>query len=360
MNQSLPRPTVLTGRNFPLNCWYVAARSNEVAHALTARRVADLPVLLVRQDDGSVAALEDRSPHRPYPLSLGRLEGDEIISGLDGWVFDLTGECVRVPSQTLVPLDARVRRFPVLDDGTFVFVWPGNPAVAALRPPPRSSWDNPDWTAVGGQLDVSANYLLLHEMFADVTHVPFVHADVAPPVLASAVPPAFEVEVSETSVSFNRNYPAAALAGWHSAAVGLPAEGKYPQSEHGTFVSPGLWVDRWEVLHDGEPLVLGFTQAITPVSAGSTRLFWWISRNATRGDTAVNESLRAAFTEYYAQVARVAETMQQVIDTDGTRNDVNVSADTAALRVRAIVSTLVREESVQGTPRRRSRRTANL
>jgi vanillate O-demethylase monooxygenase subunit len=353
---------VAAARNYPLNCWYVAARSGEVTDGdLTAVRVADTPIVLVRGGDGSVAALEDRSPHRPYPLSRGRLADGRIVSGFDGWQFDLTGACLQVPSQSHLPLDASVRSFPTEDDGTFVFVWPGNSAIAALRPPPRSQWDNPQWTAAGGRVDVDANYLLLHEIFADVTHIPFVHPDVAPTVLGDVPPPPLEVEVTETAVSFSRAYPPGPLASWHSQAVGLPADGSYEQREHGSFVNAGLWVDRWEALHDGAAHVLGFTQAITPVGVDRTRLHWWISRQANPDDSAITRALQAQFNEYYRRVAEVAETMQAVIDADGPRRDVNVSADAAALQVRRIVNALVREESGRAAPgRRRTRRTANL
>ncbi len=357
------RPTALAAaRNYPLNCWYVAARTGEVTEdTLTAVRVTDTAIVLARRADGTVAALEDRSPHRPYPLHRGRLVAGRIVSGFDGWEFDLTGSCVQVPSQSHVPLDARVRSFPTADDGTFVFVWPGNPAVAALRPPPRSQWDNPQWTAAGGRVDVDANYLLLHEIFADVTHIPFVHPEVAPPALGDIPPPPLEVEVTETAVSLSRAYPPAPLSDWHAGAVGLPADGAYEQREHGSFISPGMWVDRWEAIQVGVAHVLGFTHAVTPITADRTRLHWWISRQANLDDGSVTEGLQAMFDEYYRRVADVAETMQSVIDADGPRRDVNVSADAAALQVRRIVNALVREETGRAAPGRRNiRRTANL
>ncbi len=361
MSQPHDRSTELANRrNYPLNCWYVAARSQAVTAALFSSRVTDIPMLLVRAASGRVAALEDRSPHRPYPLSAGRLDGDRIVSAFDGWVFDLTGACVSVPSQARLPLDARVRTFPVHDDGTFVFVWPGNAAVAALRPPPHSAWDDPHWTAAGGQLDVAANYLLLHEIFADATLLPFVAPEVVPPALRATVPPPLDVEVSENSVSFSRNFAAVTLPDWHARAVGLPVDGRYPQREHGRFVSPGMWVHRWEAEHERRAHVLGFTQATTPITAGLTRLYWWVSRDASPEDTALTDLLRAAFEDYYARVAGAAATMQKVLDTDGPRADVNVSADLGALQVRKIVSALVREETGIDGARRRSRRIADL
>ena len=88
----------------------------------------------------------------------------------------------------------------------------------------------------GGELDVTANYLLLHENFADVTHVPIVHPEISPQVLHVAAPP-LEIELTEASVWYSRNYPAAPLAAWQSSSTGLP-DGEYEQRESGHVPQP--------------------------------------------------------------------------------------------------------------------------
>jgi hypothetical protein len=55
-------------RNYPMNCWWVAALCGEVGEDLLSRWLCDTPVLLCRKLDGSVAAIEDRCPHRSAPL----------------------------------------------------------------------------------------------------------------------------------------------------------------------------------------------------------------------------------------------------------------------------------------------------
>jgi vanillate O-demethylase monooxygenase subunit len=49
--------------------------------------------------------------------------------------------------------------------------------------------------------------------------------------------------------------------------------------------------------------------------------------------------------------------MQNVLDTDGPRKDVNVSADAAALQVRKIIRNMVADET--GTSSRRANASAN-
>ena len=338
-------------RTFPLNSWYVAANSAEVTRQLLARRMFDTPVVLYRTEGGTVAALRDRCAHRAYPLSKGRLDGDRVICGYHGFEYDSAGQCVRVPSQAQVPFGAAVQSFPVRDDGTFVWIWAGEPSLADLRRPPAVPWlADPSWSTFGDQDDVAADYLLLHETFADVTHVPFIDPDVTPLVLKTTPPP-LEVEVTETSVSFSRSYPAAPLPPWHWRATGLSADQHYEQREAGRFVGPGLWVDRWEVHTDdpvaGRPRVysLRFTQAITPVTAATSGLVWRVSRDFALTDAGVDEILREAFSQYYARVIAVLETVQQTGADGAVRRDVDVSADLAALHVRKIVRAMVAEET---------------
>ena len=82
---------------YPRNAWYALACSEEVTREPFGTRALDRPVVLFRTTDGAAVALGDRDAHRPHPLSLGRLDGDTIVSGYSGFAYDRTGACVRVP-----------------------------------------------------------------------------------------------------------------------------------------------------------------------------------------------------------------------------------------------------------------------
>ena len=81
------------------------------------------------------------------------------------------------------------------------------------------------------------------------------------------------------------------------------------------------------------------------MSARQTRHVWRVSRNFAPGPE-VSEQLLPIFTAYYRRVQQILETMQQVIDSDGPRDEVSVNSDAAALQVRRIVSRLIAEERV--------------
>lgn len=348
-------------RVHPRNCWYMVATSNEVGREPLGRRALDTGVVLYRTTDGTPVALEDRCAHRPYPLSLGRIEGDHIVSGYTGFVYDAKGFCVHVPTQSEVPAGARVLAFPVHEDGVFVWAWLGEPSLAALRPPPvTASLNDPGWATIGDEWETKADLLLLHENFADITHVAVVDPYIAPPVLRSSPPP-LEVEVTETTVSFSRTYEPAPIPAWQAELLGLPADAEHVQREQGAFVTPGLWVDRWDVHVDSEPNdtkihTFRFTHAVTPISPGRTRHAWRVSRNFALGEQA-GKVLLPIFTDYYRRVQGILETMQDVLDADGPRREINVSADTAALQVRKIIRNMVADET--GTEFRRTSTTGS-
>jgi phenylpropionate dioxygenase-like ring-hydroxylating dioxygenase large terminal subunit len=331
---------------YPAQSWYVAATSDEVTSAPLGRRALDTALVVFRTSDGVPVVLEDRDAHRPYPLSLGHVADDLIVSSYSGFAYAADGRCVGVPTQAEVPYGARVRAFPVREQDGLVWVWFGEAGLAELRRPPSVPWLADDsWATLGAEWTTQADFLLLHENFADITHVAVVDPVIAPPALTLGPVPLLEVEVSETSVSFHRDYPPAPLAPWHAPLVGAAPEAQFTQREEGRFVSPGMWVNSWDVITD-EALpasTFRFTHAVTPLDRTSTRHIWRVSRNFALGDE-VSANLLPIFTDYYERVRRILETMQRVITSDGARDDVSVAADAAALQVRKIIGRMVADQ----------------
>ena len=329
----------------PHNAWYAAATSDEVGRTPLARRVLGGRVVVYRTAAGEAVALEDRCAHRPVPLSSGRLEGDDIVAGYTGFRYAPDGRCVAVPTQENVPIGARVRAFPVHDDGSFVWVWTGDPNLARLRPPPRAPWllDN-TWVTFGGSWVTKASVRLLLDNFSDITHVAHVHPEVAPPALVAGPMPPLEVTVSETGMRFARQYPPVPLPSWQAPMLGVPADAEFPQREEGEFLSRGLWVDRWHAETPDGTHSFVFTHALTPVDEGSTRHVWRVSRNFA-DSAAATGTLTPLREGYYHAVRDALEEMQRIVSEDGARADVLVAADAAAVQVRRIMDRLVADET---------------
>ncbi|MGH3420519.1 MAG: Rieske 2Fe-2S domain-containing protein, partial [Streptosporangiaceae bacterium] len=266
--------------NYPLNCWYVVATSDEVGRSLLARQALGRRLLLFRTGDGQATVLDDRCPHRAAPLSMGTLDGDRVVCAYHGFTYAPDGQCVRVPSQANVPYGAQVRSYPVLERPPFVWVWPGNPARSrGTEPPDLPALREPGWTIVGGAREMAVNYLLLHDNALDRTHFPYVHPHRIHRGYVQDPPP-LRIEVSETTVSYSRTFTPAPLIGWQHDATGLPADTEYVQRETGTFVSPAMHVDEMDIIGPDQRAYRGvFIRAFTPVDQGRTLIIWRAARN---------------------------------------------------------------------------------
>ena len=164
-------------RSFPLNAWYVAAWSRDIEHALFPRTICGKKIVLYRTSEGKVAALEDACWHRLVPLSKGRLDGDQVVCGYHGLVFNAAGRCTHMPSQETINPSACVRSFPIVERYSFVWIFMGDPALADPALIPDMHWvDDPAWAGEGRMTPLACNYRLVVDNLMDLTHETFVHA----------------------------------------------------------------------------------------------------------------------------------------------------------------------------------------
>jgi len=206
--------------NYPLGCWYVAATSDEVGSGLFGRKLLDRPVVLYRLESGQVVALADRCAHRGYPLSKGRLDGDLLVCGYHGLRYDTAGACVGVPSQPNVPYGVCVRAYPVREEPPFVWIWLGQPGTSSLHSPPKLPWlSGEGWSSSGETVCLAANYMLVHEHYLDLTHIPEVHPE-APDLDPRTVKP----------LSFGGRHAVTVPPGGEVVSDPVPIEGHHPSA----------------------------------------------------------------------------------------------------------------------------------
>jgi phenylpropionate dioxygenase-like ring-hydroxylating dioxygenase large terminal subunit len=166
-----------TATGFLRNCWYMAAWSHELGTALLRRRLLGEPVLLMRRQDGTAAALIDRCPHRFAPLSMGTRQGDTITCAYHGLRFDSHGHCVGNPFSDQLPKGAQLRSFPVQERDGIVWLWAGDPAAAdAARIPDFSMLAVPGHgPPIMGLLPMQAPFEYGIDNLMDLSHIEFVH-----------------------------------------------------------------------------------------------------------------------------------------------------------------------------------------
>lgn len=162
---------------FPRNCWYMAGWSHEVDDGMLARRIADRPTVFFRKEDGRVAALLDRCPHRFAPLSRGERQGDTLVCPYHGLAFDAGGACVNNPYSDRIPAAAHIDSWVCEERDGIIWMWGGDADAAdeSLVPDFAEVRDQPGRKVLRGYTHVQAPYEFCTDNLLDLSHIEFVH-----------------------------------------------------------------------------------------------------------------------------------------------------------------------------------------
>ncbi|MEM6944089.1 MAG: aromatic ring-hydroxylating dioxygenase subunit alpha [Pseudomonadota bacterium] len=349
---------------FVRNAWYVAGWSSEFDDTLRRVTLLEEHVVMFRRLDGSVAALEDRCPHRQLPLSMGKRMGDTIQCGYHGLVFDCSGACIRVPGQSNLPAAAHVRAFPVIERHGVVWIWMGEPTSADEdRCFDLPELGDPDWYAhQGDALEIQAHYLNVAENLVDPAHVSFVH----PTTLGNAASENVPVHVRTDTEP---------LVAWRWIRDGEPI---------GFFKAFGGFegnVDRWHYyyLHTPCTAVIDFGSApaeaaidegdrgrddvgamrifaihlLTPVNRELTIDRWMHLRNVEHGNEEVSAKMDAMFRIAFDEDKAILEAIQEEERRPNQRRPIRLAIDRAPMVYRRRIANLVaaeRTEDAGGSP----------
>ncbi len=164
---------------FLRNAWYMAGWAYDLnPGGILARTICNDPIVIFRDAEGRLGALEDRCCHRHYPLSAsgGCVIGSHIQCGYHGLQYDASGKCVKIPSQSHIPESARVGSYAIVERQSCLWVWLGDAAHADMSKLPDLPFlDSPDWGWKGTYFPVKGNYRFIIENLLDLTHLTFVH-----------------------------------------------------------------------------------------------------------------------------------------------------------------------------------------
>lgn len=161
--------------------WYPVALSRDVRRGRTfGTAFAGERIALFRGAGGAVHALEDRCAHRQVPLSMGVVDGDTLRCCYHAWAYRGDGRVCQIPY--LSKGDARpprgVRGFPVREAYGMVFVFPGDPALAAVTALPElPAYGSPRYRTMTYSRTVRCHYSFMHENLLDMNHQ-FLHRGV--------------------------------------------------------------------------------------------------------------------------------------------------------------------------------------
>ena len=344
---------------FLKNYWYVAANANEIGRKPLARTLLGEPVVMYRLENGTPVALEDRCVHRHLPLSMGRLVGDKLQCHYHGLQYDGSGQCTKVPGQDIVPPNAKIKSYPVVERYKWIWIWMGDPAKADPAQITDFHWfDDPEWGAGQSYLHVKANWQLIVDNLLDLTHLAFVHETT---IGNSAL-------VDKAAVKVTRAPNNVVVTRWVLDAPPPP-----------TFQKAGNFkghVDRWQIIDWVPPAYLrldvGATDAgtgaqdgtrvggvqmrnmnlITPETEATSHYFWGQAHNWDVKNGELTKMLLAQITTAFLEDVAVFEGQQRNLDAIPNPHQIDINADTGVIQARRNIERLHQEEMAEAAARR--------
>ncbi len=250
--------------------WYPIAFSREVQDQPIAAKLLDQRLVIWRTAAG-VSVANDICLHRGVPLSMGHVEGDNLVCKYHGFHYATTGQCVLIPADPSAHIPAKLclTTYPVLE--AYGLIWTslgGGPHPL----PDFPEWENPDYQQIlPDAVAVEAASGRQMEGFLDVAHFAWVHSesfgDRSNPIV-----PRYEVSPTQHGIK------AAYLSNVSNLPKGLqdlaPADFQWLRTFEVFFpFTARLTVD---FPNNGKLCILN---AASPVSARKTRVFCPICRN---------------------------------------------------------------------------------
>lgn len=327
--------------NLVYNAWYCAGWRHDFDREPKQRMLLGLPVVIYRRQDGSLVALEDRCVHRMAPLSLGRLEGDDIRCLYHGFKYSADGQCNEIPGQDRIPERACVRSYRVEEVGSWVWVWMGDndradPSIIARG----KALDDPAWALKTGHLDYDANYELINDNLLDLCHLSYVHVTSfgADDSWAKSRP---KVETLTNGVRVSR---------WIAGSPPIPPLGKAADQNRVDiwtsydFIIPGTFLlytalcpvgeaARWGDQPPGDPSAILFdnftSQTVVPLSETTSRYYFsWGPGSRFGGEEMAQIMIDVAIGAFMEDKVMI-EAQQRIINCEPHRPPMPATADKA-------------------------------
>ena len=127
---------------------YPIAFSHEVTHRPFAAKLLDERLVLFRLSDSWIVTARDLCLHRGVPLSLGRVENDELQCKYHGVGYDKSGQCTRISAQPDTAIPDRLKLTTYAVTARYGLVWVRLVGKGSVHFPYFQEWNDPDYIQV--------------------------------------------------------------------------------------------------------------------------------------------------------------------------------------------------------------------
>lgn len=336
---------------FARNSWYIAAWGDEVGDAPLGRRICNDPVVLFRDREGRAAALADRCCHRAAPLSRGTVVEQGIQCGYHGLIIDSAGKCVKVPGQRLIPGDAAVKSYPLVEKNQLIWVWMGDPALAD----PATIVDFPyhdTWPNKHACYPIRGNYMLMVDNLMDLTHLGYLHAKTVGGNPGQHVDAEMKTTRTPSGVRFTRWMKNSPPPPSYVRAAGFT--GRVDRLQAFEFVAPCTilqWTGASDAGSGAAPDDFRFQfrlfHGLTPETETSCFYFWSVANGYRQNEPEATEQLYREIAPTFIEDQEMVEAQQARLSEFGENGLVDIASDTTRMHMRRMVEGMIAAEQRQ-------------
>lgn len=158
--------------------WYLILTPDEVPRRRPVQhRRLGRDLVFWRDADGRIRAADDRCPHRAAALSVGTVDGGELVCPYHGFRFAPDGACSTIPAHPSMRIPQRMRlaTVAVREAHDFVWMWSGDPEAAPDDIPFFDGLDTLLHRGSDLRKTWPTHYARVVENELDWAHLPFVH-----------------------------------------------------------------------------------------------------------------------------------------------------------------------------------------
>jgi phenylpropionate dioxygenase-like ring-hydroxylating dioxygenase large terminal subunit len=339
---------------FVRNAWYIAAWADEVADKPLARRICNEPIVLFRDREGRAVALADRCCHRSAPLSLGTVVDEGIQCGYHGLIIDAQGKCVKVPGQRLIPGDATVRSYPLVEKNQLLWLWTGEPALAdpALIVDFPYHDDPANWPHKHTMYPIKGNYMLMVDNLMDLTHLGYLHGKTIGGNPSQHVEAEMKTVRTPTGVKFTRWMRNSLPPPSYVKAAGFA--GRIDRLQVFEFVAPSTvlqWTGATDAGSGREPDDFEFKfrlfHGLTPETETSCFYFWSAANGYRQDEPAATEQFFGEVAVAFLEDQAMVEAQQARFSECGEDGLIDIASDATRMTMRRQVDRMIAAEQRQ-------------
>lgn len=156
------------------NHWYAVGWSSQLkAKRTLAITIWLQSIVLYRDENHQVYALENACPHRGVALDKGEVNGCHLICPYHGWEISEKGQCVNIPyfeADQKLP-HAEIHSYPVCEKYSLIWLFPGDPKLAdTVSLPEIPEYDDPNFLMIPTGGEFNAHFSICNENTMDVFH----------------------------------------------------------------------------------------------------------------------------------------------------------------------------------------------